>query len=118
MIRFFSKGLNSWSFFSVVILFIIVTVAISAYARFLYFQEYTFYVEAACDPEIENCYIRSCEDYCPPNELEVYKAFYIPANVFAQCTDNSCENICSDTTSGPVCEEIPCEADEETECSQ
>ena len=89
----------------------LVLVAISAFTRYIYAKDYYFLVEAPCDAETENCYIRSCDDYCPP-----YSVYSLKASYFEQCSDNSCENICTPYNEN-ICAPITCEASDEQECS-
>jgi len=78
-------------------------------------QNYLFLVEAPCDPQAAECYVRDCdEEECPPNGLSEYRLFGVPAELFNICVDNSCQNICSIEA---YCEELLCSAQEEIECS-
>ena len=48
----------------------------SSYYKYYYAKDYDFLVEASCNPEIEKCNFRDCEnepDSCPPNGLSNYK---------------------------------------------
>lgn len=91
-------------------------VIFSSYARYLFTKDYNFLIEAPCDPATEKCQIRDCEDYCPPNELAIYKTYLVKAEHFEKCTDNTCTNICQSTQTASLCKLIPCD-EEETECS-
>jgi hypothetical protein len=91
-------------------------VIFSAYARYIFAKDYYFLIEATCDPNIENCQIRDCDDYCPPNELDIYKTYRMSAKYFDQCEDNSCSNICQVSTTSNLCELMLCDEDE-SECS-
>ncbi len=92
----------------------IAAVFLSMYARYIFAQDYYFLVEAPCDPELQVCFERSCDDYCPPNELEVYKTYQIKANEYKKCSTNTCTNICENSETADTCEELVCnpEADE------
>ncbi len=89
----------------------------STWYKYFYAKNYDYLVEASCDPNIENCFVRDCEnpDDCPPNGLSIYKEYYIKAYDFQNCSDNSCTEQCS---SGAIkCEVIECGNDEEDSCS-
>lgn len=82
--------------------------------KFVLSQNYEFYVESPCDPAEETCYVRDCEDYCPPNGMAVYKVWMISAADFDECADDTCEAECE---SGAItCEPVPCDS-EEADCS-
>ena len=79
-------------------------------------KDYDFVVEAPCDPSLELCYQRDCSNPsdCPPNELSVYKKYYVRAYDFARCSNNSCVNLC---TSEPYrCRAIICGSDPNDSC--
>jgi hypothetical protein len=88
----------------------LVALAIAATAwTFLYKEDYTFRLEAACDPSTERCFVRDCSnaDDCPANGLENYKVFTVHAYDFERCQDNSCLAEC---TSGSIsCDVEYCE---------
>lgn len=81
-----------------------------------FMKDYLFYVEAACDSSVNECYIRSCdvEGDCPPNNLTSYRVFELPASQFQNCSDNSCLNICPSETAS--CEEVLCSTQEDVSC--
>ena len=84
---------------------------------FLVEKDNLFYLEASCDSSAQSCFIRDCSepDSCPPNNLDTYRVFYVAANDFAQCKDNSCLNEC---VIGKIeCEEVICGDSEEDTCS-
>ncbi len=87
----------------------------SAFARFVLAKDYNFHVEVPCEPSENNCFTRDCDDYCPPNGLENYKVFVMPATLYAQCDNNACENICVDNNN--LCSEIECSSDAGDTCS-
>lgn len=94
----------------------VVAVILSTGYKFLIQKDYDFIVEAACDPLAEACFYRDCsEGDCPPNELEYYKTFLVPASDFPRCSDNSCAPECSSETI--ACEEIICDEAEGEDCS-
>lgn len=81
-----------------------------------YNNAYPVVVEAECDPEVQNCFYRDCEeaDACPPNGLSVYTVYSVSARDFDTCADNSCKQECE---SGAIaCEEIVCGEAEEDAC--
>lgn len=92
-------------------------VCLVSYTKYIYAKDYTFLVEASCDPLTQSCYVRDCEDYCPPNELESYTVFAISAADFSSCTDNSCSNVCLNPTTAEKCEEITCDIENGDDCS-
>lgn len=91
-------------------------VFLTAFTKYIYAKDYIFLVESTCDPELHTCFVRDCEDYCPPNALESYRVFSIQAKDFHLCTDNSCSNICTDSSTSAMCEELTCEP-ENDDCS-
>lgn len=82
---------------------------ITAYTKYIFAKDYSFYIEAPCDPESTTCFTRNCDDYCPPNGLADYRAFTIKASTFGSCTDNACSNICLNKSIAYQCEEILCD---------
>lgn len=104
---------------SIVVFGSLILVFLSAYARFWVFKNYTFLVEAPCDPETQICYVRSCDEYCPPNGLETYTVYEINAGNFSSCSDNSCLNVCLDSEEISSCVEIPCTpGEDDVSCSE
>lgn len=88
----------------------------SSFTRFVVAKDYNFHVEIPCEPTSEGtCFVRDCDDYCPPNGLESYKVFVIPALLYDKCTDNSCSNIC--LTNGSLCSEIQCSLENGDTCT-
>ena len=87
----------------------------SSFARFVVAKDYNFHVEIPCEPMDSNCFVRDCDDYCPPNALESYRVFVMPAQLYSGCTDNTCSNIC--LTNGTSCTEILCSAETGDSCS-
>lgn len=82
---------------------------------YLYAESYSYQVEAPCDAEAHECYVRDCSDgECPPNNLTDYRVFVVPAVSFRHCADNSCANICLAPHS--PCREIRCSEDAEATC--
>ncbi len=102
-----------WIFSGFIIVLILISVAAS-FAHFFVAKDYFFHVEAPCDETSENCFVRSCVDYCPPNVLESYKVYEMPAALYSQCSDNSCKNVCE--VSGQ-CTEISCSPENEDSCT-
>lgn len=90
----------------------------ACYYRYYHQKDYNYLVEASCDPTVERCFVRDCEnpDDCPPNGLSVYKEFHVKAYDFARCQDNSCKQECE---SGTIrCEAISCEEETGGVCSE
>lgn len=90
---------------------------LTAYTKYIFAKDYSFYIEAPCDPSTMSCFVRDCDDYCPPNGLDTYRAYMIPASIFPACTNNSCENVCLDETTTHQCEEIQCDEEAGDSCS-
>ncbi len=106
---------------SMLTLFVLLSVMLTfltAYTKYIFAKDYSFYIEAPCDPTTMTCFVRDCGDYCPPNGLDTYRAYMIPASVFPSCTSNSCENICLSESSSYQCEEIICDSETGDECVQ
>ncbi len=82
---------------------------LTAYTKYIFAKDYSIYIEAPCDPETMTCFTRDCDDYCPPNGLSEYRAFNVSASTFHTCTDNSCDNICSNSATANKCSEIICD---------
>lgn len=98
------------------IFFFLSAIGVSFYTYY-YTKEYTYLVEASCDPLIEPCFFRDCQsepDSCPPNGLSLYKQFYVKGYEFQKCVDNSCKAECEQGTI--FCENIPCGESEEDIC--
>lgn len=92
-------------------------IAVSFY-HYFYKKNYDYLVESACDPTVEVCFIRDCNeaDACPPNGLAIYKQYQIRASDFKGCTDNSCLHECE---SGAVkCVPIACDSTGGDECTE
>ena len=104
--------------FIVFVSVLIVLTLFSSYVRYIYFKDYFFLVEQPCDSDTEQCFVRSCDEYCPPNELESYKTFSVKAYDYQKCSSNKCSNVCSSEEAGGICEEIICNPDNEDDCSQ
>lgn len=95
----------------------VVLVLLTAYTKYIYAKDYFFFVEAPCDTSSQTCFVRDCDDYCPPNEFEEYKTYLIKAEYFEQCTDNSCLNICEAPETSNLCEEVICNIEDGDDCS-
>lgn len=98
---------------TVVIMVIAVFFALlSSYTKYIYAHDYSFIIEAPCNPEQTTCFVRDCDDYCPPNELEIYTSYLISAGDYANCTDNSCANVCENVATAELCVPIECNPNE------
>lgn len=98
-----------------ILLFSVAVAVIASGYKYFVAEDYSFFVEAPCDPVTHTCYIRDCEEEeCPPNEFSLYRVFVVPARVFPFCSDNTCMNIC-DLRDEP-CEEILCSPDAGATC--
>lgn len=101
----------------IVSLSVIAAIVVTGY-RFFWEKDYQFVVEAACDPSMDICFTRSCDNAsdCPPNKLEQYKIFEISAADFEVCSDDSCSRECE--TGVLSCVERLCSVESGDECSQ
>lgn len=95
----------------------VLLVFFTAYTKYIHAKDYYFFVEAPCDETSQTCFVRDCDEYCPPNELEIYKVFLIKAKDFNTCTENSCANICENTATEDFCEEIMCDVENGDDCT-
>ena len=109
-----SKHPIPWIFW-ILIASVLIILGQSIYKNYIA-KDYLFFVEAKCDPALDECYSRSCdiEGDCPPDNLTLYRVFQLPASQFSDCSDNSCLNICPSETYS--CEEILCSTQEEISC--
>lgn len=96
----------------------VVIIALSSYTRYIFAKDYYFYIEAPCDPQSQSCFVRDCDDYCPPNGLDTYRSFYIKAEDFIHCAENSCANICLESETSKLCGEVICDTENGDECSE
>jgi len=92
-------------------------VLLTAYTKFIYANDYQFRIEAPCDPETESCFVRDCEEYCPPNGLEVFSVFEISAADYEKCTTNSCENVCQSVVGDELCLQVSCDEENGDDCT-
>lgn len=90
---------------------------LTAYTKYVYAKDYNFLVEAPCNPDEMSCYVRDCNDYCPPNELEIYQTFLISASDYSSCTSNSCENVCENEATKNRCIPVLCEISDDNDCT-
>jgi hypothetical protein len=95
----------------------LILISLTAYTKYIFAKDYNFYIEAPCDPTLMTCFVRDCDDYCPPNGLSTYRAYMVSASVFPDCIDNSCTNICLSGTTSSLCEEIICSTEDGDSCS-
>jgi len=92
------------------LLSVVLAVGYSFY-KYEYIQSFQYTVEASCDPAQQVCYQRDCSaGDCPPNDLDTFRVFTIPASEFENCADDSCTNICPSTDH--QCTEIMCSEDQ------
>ncbi|MEZ4104591.1 MAG: hypothetical protein R3B60_04900 [Candidatus Paceibacterota bacterium] len=92
-------------------------VLLTAYTKYIYAHDYDFIIEAPCDPEQMSCYVRDCNDYCPPNELEIYQVYHLPASIYPLCIDNSCTNICESDETKKQCIPVLCNINNDDDCT-
>lgn len=102
----------------VVVTIVLLLPLVSSFYKYYYTKDYDFLIEAKCDPEKENCYLRDCStpDDCPPNGYSTYKQFSIKAFDFVKCAENSCTKECEERII--TCIDIPCGGSEEDACSE
>ncbi len=93
-------------------------VFMTAYTKYIFAQDYTFRIEATCNPQQQTCFVRDCTESCPPNQLPVYSAYKISASDYSECTTNGCENICQNEDKSNLCKEIVCNAQNGDSCSE
>ncbi len=99
---------KSWDFvlFPVVLILFLLVIGESIYTYSIK-KDYTFLVEASCNPVEETCFTRNCEEeYCPPNNLGIYKIYSLQASDFEKCQDNSCALECQN--GAIACESLNC----------
>jgi hypothetical protein len=90
---------------------------LTSFTKYIYAKDYYFFVETPCNPESEICFVRDCNDYCPPNNFSTYKTFSIKAQHFSQCSDNTCQSVCFNKQTKNLCQEIVCNHEAGDECS-
>lgn len=93
----------------------LIVVLVASFVKYLYTKDYYFFVEAPCDVGKENCFVRDCDNYCPPNGLASYSIYKIKAKDFEGCTTNACLQVCENST---VCEKIACDSELGDSCSR
>lgn len=87
-------------FLYVLIAGVLISIATSFYFFYLK-KDYDFIVETECNPEMEVCFFRDCEnslDGCPPNNLSYYNEYTIKAKDFSSCKDEDCSDACLNNT--------------------
>lgn len=85
------KLVNYLFFASIIVAFLF------SFYHYYYTKNFDYIVESPCDPEVETCGFRDCEndpDVCLPNELTYYKMYVVKAYDFPKCENNSCETEC------------------------
>jgi hypothetical protein len=101
---------------------IIVLVTMLVYFRFYIERNYIISSEVDCDPDLEACFVRTCEEDCEvPGEVTYYKLRSVNASQLPLCDphEEECPDIlCQETAS---CHETLCSPDtvpEEEFCSE
>ncbi len=110
------KSARTWPLTSFVIVSIFF-VFLTAYTKYIFAKDYSFYIEGECNPTTTTCFVRDCEEYCPPNGLDTYSAYYIDASEFSSCASNDCANICKNLETAHLCEQIACDSND-YECTE
>ena len=84
------------SLVDVFILTFLFAIGVSFY-RYYHLKDYSYSVEAVCDPTTEICFSRDCSNSsdCPPNQLSFYKEYRVKAYDFPLCEDDSCSVVCA-----------------------
>lgn len=93
------EGKKNDDFFIYMLLAGILIVVVNSFYMYFYKQNYPFIVETKCDPEVETCSYRDCEnepDICPPNGLSYYKEYTINARDYKYCENEDCELACKE----------------------
>lgn len=96
-----SGKINSNTLFMSLFAITLLLVIGSSFYKYYYLKNYDYIIEASCNPELENCFFRDCEnneDECLPNNYSYYKQFFIKASDFPKCSDNSCAEQCASNT--------------------
>jgi len=91
------KNKKESNFFVYVLLVGVFLVIITSFYSFYFKKNYDFFVETMCNPEIETCFFRDCEnnpDECPPNNLSYYNQYTIKAKDFSACKNEDCKEVC------------------------
>lgn len=89
---------------SLFLYFLLAGVLIAIIASFYSFyikKDYDFFVETQCNPEMETCFFRDCEnepDICPSNNLSYYNQYTIKARDFKNCENEDCTEACKQGT--------------------
>ncbi len=84
-------------FFIYILLAGVLVVIISSFYSLYFKKNYDFFIETECNPEVETCFFRDCEnepDICPPNNLSYYNQYTIKANDFKKCENENCKEAC------------------------
>jgi hypothetical protein len=111
-----AKSLKSLALPVFIIILFIVPI-FSSFYKYYFLKDYNFIVEAPCDESKETCFTRDCSiaDECPPNEISIYKEWYIKAYDFSKCADNTCAKECEN---GIIkCKAIECDIDAGDNCT-
>jgi hypothetical protein len=91
------SGNDSSNLFIYILLAGVLIVIIASFYSFYFEKNYDFFVETECNPEMETCFFRDCEnepDICPPNNLSYYNQYTIKANDFKVCKNEDCKEAC------------------------
>jgi len=98
-------------------LLVAITLGVTAWL-YIVQKDFTFEVEAACDPSTNNCFERDCsskDSDCPPDNLEHYKVYEVNAATFQKCSADTCAKECEN---GEVsCKLLQCGESSEDACS-
>ncbi len=100
---------ESHNLFLIILLAGCVITIITSFYFFYFKKDYVFFVEIKCDPQVEACFYRDCEnnpDICPPNNLSYYSQYTLSAKDFAKCANEDCTEACA--TKLIKCEKVNC----------
>lgn len=92
---------------------------VASFVRYYNLKEFLVHIEVPCDPLVEKCFYRDCENSldCPPNGLSNYRQFSLSGAVFASCNDiDGCSEVCKQ--SGGPCTEIVCGETNDDVCAE
>lgn len=94
------KEMASNIFLYILLSGVLIAIIVSFYS-FYHKKNYDFFVETACNSEMEMCFYRDCEgspDICPPNNLSYLNQYIISAKDFKYCENEDCTEVCNNNT--------------------
>lgn len=99
----FKNWMYFWIFISAFVIFYVIY-------NFYFQNDFKILVEESCDPTLDKCFYRDCEEEeCPPNNLEYYSQYYTRASDFASCQNSpECNLSILCTNNQEICEKTEC----------